>query len=355
MLLENLLDAPRRSAKKVLPETKVKDEDKGHGHAQDQGSSRGRKRKLEPQATSTPTPKGKQDSASPKKRKTVAATPKAGVVESPLLGVTASPVSARRSPRKARVGLFTSDLGPIPTKKLFRGMTFLFTNVDKTAEQRKLEKQFLQDSSLETSTDESAAEQEVAVPFDKNHLKAQIEAGGGKVLEKFDFEVIDASKKCYILSSGYQRTIKYLQCLACGVLCVAHDWVINSCKQDKLLDQKAYILPAGISLEKKKVMEWKCRRDVFIGVKAFVVSKDSKFCECWSEMLRLAKCTVLPKLQYSDLDMIVTDSSCSQATVRQAETHGVALVSTEWVIQSLINGKTMKYKGHPRYQYDFMI
>ena len=330
---------------------KVKDEDRGQGH----GSSRGRKRKLEPKATSTPTPKGKQDTDSPKKRKTVVGTPKLGVGESSLLGITSSPVSARRSPRKARVGLFTSDLGPIPTKKLFRGMVFLFTNVDKTVEQQNQEKQLLQDSSLETSTDESAAEQEVVVPFDKNHLKSQIEAGGGRVLEKFDIDVIDACKKCYTLSSSYQRTIKYLQSLACGVVCVAHHWVVNSCKQDKLLDHKSYILPAGISLEKKKVMEWKCRRDVFVGVKAFIVSKDSKFCDCWSEILQLAKCSVLPKLQYSDLDVIVTDSSCSPATVRQAEAHGVALVSTEWVIQSLINGKVMKYNGHPRYQYDFMI
>ena len=234
-------------------------------------------------------------------------------------------------------------------------MMFLFTNVDKTAEQKKQERQLLKDSSLETSTDESAVEEEVAVPFDKNHLKAQIEAGGGKVLDQFDFDVIDTSKKCYILSSTYQRTIKYLQCLACGVMCVAHNWVINSCKEEKLLDHKDYILPAGISLERKKLMEWRSRRDVLIGVKAFVVSKDSKFCECWSEILRLARGTVLPKLQYSGLDVIVTDSSCSQATVRQAETHGVALVSTEWVIQSLINGKQMKYNGHPRYQYDFMI
>ena len=56
------------------------------------------------------------------------------------------------------IGLFTGDLGPIPTKKLFRGMLFLLTNVDKSAEQRKQEKELLQDSSLETSTGESAGE-----------------------------------------------------------------------------------------------------------------------------------------------------------------------------------------------------
>ena len=56
------------------------------------------------------------------------------------------------------LGLFSGDLGPLPTKKIFKGMLFLLTNVDKTAEQRKQERQLLQDSSLETSTDESAVE-----------------------------------------------------------------------------------------------------------------------------------------------------------------------------------------------------
>ena len=94
---------------------------------------------------------------------------------------------------------------------------------------------------------------------------------------------------------------------------------------------------------------------MLVGVKAFVFSKNPKFCESWSEILRLAKCTVLPKPQYSELDVIITDSSCTPAMVRQAETHSVPLVSTEWVIQSLVNGKPVKYDGHPRYQHDFMI
>ena len=94
---------------------------------------------------------------------------------------------------------------------------------------------------------------------------------------------------------------------------------------------------------------------MLIGVKAYVSSKDTKFCECWSEILGLSKCTVLPKLQYSELDVIVTDSNCTQTVVRQAASHNVPLVSTEWVIQSLINRKQMIYNGHPRYQHDFMI
>ena len=55
-------------------------------------------------------------------------------------------------------GLFSGDLGPLPTKKIFKGMMFILTNVDKTAEQRQQERQLMKDSSLETSTDESAIE-----------------------------------------------------------------------------------------------------------------------------------------------------------------------------------------------------
>ena len=32
--------------------------------------------------------------------------------------------------------------------------------------------------------------EEVKEPFDKNHLKSQIEAGGGKILDNFDIEKV---------------------------------------------------------------------------------------------------------------------------------------------------------------------
>ena len=94
---------------------------------------------------------------------------------------------------------------------------------------------------------------------------------------------------------------------------------------------------------------------MLVGVKAHVSSKNSKFCESWSDILKLAKCTVLPKPNYRELDVIVTDSGCTQTMERQADSHTVPLVSTEWIIQSLVNGKPMKFDGHPRYKHDFMI
>ena len=56
------------------------------------------------------------------------------------------------------VGLFSEDLGPLPTVQLFTGMHFILTHVEKSNGQREEERKLLQDSSLDTSTDESAIE-----------------------------------------------------------------------------------------------------------------------------------------------------------------------------------------------------
>ncbi|XP_053405315.1 TP53-binding protein 1-like isoform X2 [Mercenaria mercenaria] len=340
--LENLLDAPRRSAKKTSA-AEVKVEDEGQGQ-----SGRSRKRKLDtlkPQATSTPTPKGKAESVISKRRKML--------TDSPIAGIQSSPVTGGKSLRKTRIGLFGKDLGPVPTKKIFKNIYFLLTNVEKSKEQNDQEKKLIQDTSLDTSTDESAAEEETSVPFDKEHLKRQVEAGGGTVLDNLDENLISKGKRRIILlSSTYQRTIKYLQCLACSIPCLSHMWVVDSCTQERLLDDKSYVLPAGISLEKRNVMEWRKKNNVFQGIKAVVYSKNKKFVDSWTQILSLSKCHVHKQVQYTDVHVIVTDGTCTPTIQRGAESNCIPLVGTEWVIQCLVNGRLMSYTGHAQYSHD---
>ena len=54
------------------------------------------------------------------------------------------------------LGLFDKDRASSSAVKIFEGMVFLLTNVDKSREDRKAEKEFLKDPSL--SSDESASE-----------------------------------------------------------------------------------------------------------------------------------------------------------------------------------------------------
>jgi hypothetical protein len=55
------------------------------------------------------------------------------------------------------------------------------------------------------------------------------------------------------------------------------------------------------------------------------------------------------------VQVLVTDSSCKAQVLRSAKSLNVPIVSTEWIIQCLINGQVMDFTGHPRYQYDFAV
>ncbi|KAK3595177.1 hypothetical protein CHS0354_002777 [Potamilus streckersoni] len=349
--LDNLVEGKRRTCKSESQKADTESKLGGNESA----SKRGKKRKLgdiEPQATSTPTPKGKMEGAT--KDRAPECSPLMTTGESPL-------TSHRPSPRKAKIGLFGDLKGPLPTKKtLFRGLVFMLTHVEKTIEQKEQEKKLLEDSSLEASTDSSTGEEEVQIPFDKDHLKEQIERGGGTVLEKFDPDLVCDSSHCYLLSSTYQRTIKYLQCLAAGVPCVSHLWIIDSCKQCFLLDYGHYILPAGISLEKKRIMEWKAGTQPLLNLRVSVVSKNDKFAEEWIKILQLAKCVIIYKFppqsksdESSRPEVVITDSSISPVHIKRAQQLKIPLVSSQWVIQSFINGQQVKFDGHPQYSYNY--
>ena len=70
---------------------------------------------------------------------------------------------------------------------------------------------------------------EMLVPFDKEHLRRQLISGGGTVLESFSRDAFSQYKTCLLISSTYQRTLKYLHCLAAGVACVSNAWVKDCC------------------------------------------------------------------------------------------------------------------------------
>ncbi|KAK6188227.1 hypothetical protein SNE40_004453 [Patella caerulea] len=314
---------------------------------------RGRKRKLReggPMATSTPTPKGKK----------VEETDKDNQPSSSIAGVTDSPSTSSRksSPRKFRVGLFESSKDSATVKKtLFKGIAFILTHVTKTKEQKKEEKKQLQDSSLETSTDENSADEDDSLAFNKVELSRLIKAGGGTLLDKYDQDKINEYDQCFIISDSHQRTVKYLQGLSAGLPCVSHLWITYCCSQDKILDFKSYILPAGIDLEKKKIAEWNNRGSCLAGMNVMVHSSSKEFVNAWSSILSIGRCnlyTRFPNVKSNiKLDVVISDSTCTKQVKKKAEQLSVPTVSTEWVIQCLITGRIVDAGGHPRYKTDF--
>ncbi|KAK3105884.1 hypothetical protein FSP39_007808 [Pinctada imbricata] len=314
-------------------------------------STQGRKRKYKvdvpPSATSTPTP----NRAKRHKVEDPDITPRFGyTAESPAI-----PKNTRRSPRKSRIGLF--DKTSAPTKKIFKGMVFLLTYVEKSSEDRKVEKDFLKDPSL--SSDESASESatEELVPFDKARLKNEIEAAGGTVLACYDKDQIPLIKQCYLISNTYQRTVKYFQSLAAGIPCVSHLWIHHCVAQEKVLDYHSYMLQAGISIEKKKIIEWNSRRGVLESLSVLITSSDVQFKQQWSSVLEAAGCHVVQKLpsptSERPVNVILADKTCTETSLRKYRE--LPIVGCEWVIQCLINGQRMGFDAHEHYRYDHQV
>ncbi|XP_052700995.1 TP53-binding protein 1-like isoform X3 [Crassostrea angulata] len=355
--LDNLVEGKRRAGNTTThgDETAPKkpSTSKGascvEGEEAPQSSTRGKRRihPLPQQATSTPTRKEKGRGASR------VADPESTPI---YPDVAVSPIEPRRSPRKARHGLFGKEKQPFNATP-FSGLVFLLTYVEKSKDLKEEEKTILKNPDL--TSDDSSVEQadDDEVPFDKQDIITKIQAGGGVVLDKFDEAAIANAKQCFLISNSYQRTIKYFQCLAAAIPCISHLWIRDSSNEGVLLDYKAYKLQAGVSLEKRKKMEWSNRKGDLLGLSVFVSSSHKKFQEEWSFILKLAGCQVLHKLPTvnSDtrLDVIVTDLTCPKTVLHRSRKSGIPLVASEWVMQCLINGRRLNYRGHPRYNYDF--
>lgn len=52
-------------------------------------------------------------------------------------------------------------------------------------------------------------------------------------------------------------------------------------------------------------------------------------------------------------NLIVTDHKCPKSIVKRAKESCIPLVSTNWVIQSLINSRMVPYDADEHYRYDF--
>ncbi|KAK7491712.1 hypothetical protein BaRGS_00016968 [Batillaria attramentaria] len=260
-------------------------------------ASSGRKRKGGPVATSTPTPKQKRVTEKQE-------TPTKALSESvsPLGAAISSPAPQKRPARKARAGLFEHKKGPMPQREdLFDGYTFILTYIEKSVEVKSL-------------------------------------------------------KNVFILSDTFHRTVKYLQALAANLPTVSHMWIIDSCAKNQRLDYAAYVLPAGISFERHKIME-RVNVTCLAGYRILLTSSNSDYLANWRSVLELAQCKVISKLPSNatknrpGVNVMMTDEDCVPSLLEKARKLEIPIVGSEWVIQCLINNAIMDFDGHPNYSH----
>ncbi|XP_073960392.1 uncharacterized protein isoform X3 [Choristoneura fumiferana] len=260
-----------------------------------------------------------------------------------------------------------SKLGPIPPadSKLFAGLHFLLTcteppkklKTDKCQDTRHYSSE--EDGEMTAGTDCEDLEFSDR-PFNKERLKEQLEAGGGLVYSHFD----DVPKNKYsvtkLIAPRPCLTAKYIQSLAADIRAVSHQWVIQCCTTNSLLDLDTLALPAGWSITKQVFVNWVPatgkRNTQFFKDKVILLCGDQDtFVKFWERVCTLAGATTRV-VNEEDLNMsgalaLVTEWDCPHEVQNKANQDNIPLVSTTWVVQCLIEAKVIAPTSHDKFSF----
>uniref|UniRef100_A0A3Q3FMV6 Tumor protein p53 binding protein, 1 n=1 Tax=Labrus bergylta TaxID=56723 RepID=A0A3Q3FMV6_9LABR len=121
-------------------------------------------------------------------------------------------------------------------------------------------------------------------PYNKTYTESQLQAGGGFVLPDFNEEQCKAAYQSLLIADQHCRTRKYILCVASGVPCVSHIWVRDCCKENKLLNYRNYLLPAGAGSD-GTIIEWHPRCSPFRCLRVLLVFGQQV--DLWSHLISL--------------------------------------------------------------------
>nr|XP_043885465.1 TP53-binding protein 1 isoform X1 [Solea senegalensis]XP_043885466.1 TP53-binding protein 1 isoform X1 [Solea senegalensis] len=238
--------------------------------------------------------------------------------------------------------------GPLPENtSLFMGFAFMLTassEIDRLT------------NMLTGSDDEDHMQ---IGPYNKAYTESQLQAGGGFILPDFNEEQCKAAYQSLLIADQHCRTRKYLLCLASGVPCVSHIWVRDCCKENKLLNYRNYLLPAGAGPD-DAVVEWHSRCSPFKALRVLLMFE--KPVELWAQLVTMGGCSSVRHFQgdkdSSDIpagkyDVVVTDHACPPLVAKNVTSQEIPLVSAEWIIQSIICGERLDFHSKPQYCHDY--
>ncbi|XP_077942064.1 TP53-binding protein 1 isoform X3 [Gasterosteus aculeatus] len=238
--------------------------------------------------------------------------------------------------------------GPLPQNTtLFMGFAFMLTA----------------SSEIDRLTNRPASDDEddyvQTGPYNKAYTESQLQAGGGFVLQDFNEEQCKAAYQSLLIADQHCRTRKYLLCLASGVPSVSHLWVRDCCRENKLLNYRNYLLPAGVGPD-EALVEWHPRCSPFKALRVLLVFE--KPVELWVQLISMGGGSSVRQFpadkDSSDIpagryEVVVTDSSCPAWVETEVTSQDVPLVSPEWLIQSVIRGECLGFHSKPQYRHDY--
>ncbi|KAM9816921.1 TP53-binding protein 1 [Neosynchiropus ocellatus] len=238
--------------------------------------------------------------------------------------------------------------GPIPENtSLFMGFAFMLTA---SSESDRLTNR------LSSDDDEDYVQ---TGPFNKKYTESQLQAGGGFILPDFNEEQCKAAYQSLLIADQHCRTRKYLLCLASGVPCVSHIWVRDCCRDNKLLNYRNYLLPAGVGPDNTPV-EWHPRSFPFKSLKFLLVFEKPE--ELLAQLATMGGASTArhfqPDKDGTDVpagkyDVVLMDQSCPPSLQENVTSQKIPLVSAEWLIQSLITGERQDFNSKPQYHHNY--
>lgn len=265
----------------------------------------------------------------------------------------------------------TSLLGPIPEKdsKLFDGLHFLLTCSEPPKRSEKEShshesRHYSSEEDGDTSSTMTGTDCEDLLftdkPFNKEHLKEQLEAGGGIVHTHFDDIPRSAYKSCRLISPRPCRTAKYMLCVSADVIALCHSWVIFACVEGVLPPVDAYILPAGWSIRRKGFINWGGisgkRSTTFFKDKVILLCGDQEtFVKFWERILNLSGATTRV-VNEEDMNMtgaiaLVTEWDCPHEVQNKANQENIPLVSMTWIQQCIIESRIIPPTSHDKFSF----
>ncbi|XP_055909449.1 TP53-binding protein 1-like [Eupeodes corollae] len=199
------------------------------------------------------------------------------------------------------------------------------------------------------------------VPYVKRYIQKQLEAGGAKIYNYFEDVPKNKYKQCKLIAPRPCITAKYVQCIASDIQAISHDWVVDSCRHNKLADLNKYQLPAGWSILAEKFVQWKIGKNNPIRLsgqpftKTFVLiaGEHSDFVELWGRVCKAAGAKLriiksLDDITPTTSGYMVAESDFSHSIKAKAQYYGIPVVSTVWVVQSLIMGAICPPNSHSK-------
>ncbi|KAJ6635591.1 TP53-binding protein 1 [Pseudolycoriella hygida] len=240
-------------------------------------------------------------------------------------------------------------LGPMPKKRtLFKGCHFLLTC---TIPMKKARLSKAKDFRFCTT------------PFLKEHLCSQIEQGGGVVYSMFENIPKETYGKCILIAQFPCTTARYIQCLAANIMPVSHEWIIDCCTKNQLLSCDDYILPSGWSMVDELFIKWKVSRSKtsrksskpLRSKKIMIDSSQGDFGIFWKRVCTLngAKVIQLERVKRTSSSTVIIDEEFDEEIKWMAEKYKMPLVSSVWIVQSLIVGYPFDSDASPKLKLPF--